>query len=63
MDKCRVRIEAKPGKLLLGGVRTYTSGSWPRAEAQAILEAMMDQPNAGKGELIKVAPGKKRRRR
>lgn len=58
------RVTAKPGKTLLGGVKSVLSlRKSTRQEAEDWLYAMMDQPNAGKGEVIEAKPRKRRGRR
>lgn len=62
--KYRAYIEAKPGKTLLGGVKKWLSEpKATRAEAEDLLWAMMDQPNAGKGEVLEIQPKRRSRRR
>ena len=49
------RIEAFPGRLLLGGVKRVQSAPFDtREEAQAWRDAMMDQSNAASGGVFPV---------
>ena len=70
----RVTIHAKPGAFLMGGVRSFTSSTFPtKQDAKNYAAAMMDQPNAASATysrapidrkmkaLLKLSRGGKRR--
>lgn len=58
-QKYRATLKAKPGTLLRGGVRSWTSMAWSREDAENLLAAMMEQPNAGEGKVVPIAAKRK----